>query len=184
MPIEQDQVEKGYDDVVEILNTVVNSELGKLEDLKNPDVEKMLSGSASKLMGQIMALAAKQPGLPPVAEIRNKVSIQVVKAEGDQAVLKFVADDQSKDVEMVKHEGKWLPKKMVDQWPMAIAEIKKNISEIPPDVLNKAKNLKILGVVDAELDKLAKAKSPEELQNMGAQAFGAIMQAYGMENKE
>lgn len=141
-PVDADTISKNWDPVVDLLDTIVNSELTDLEKLKTIDVGTFLSGTGKAVVDKIMAVASALedqdfsvtdfPGVEVdaagLASLQS-AKISLLNADGDAATVRIEKQDgETEDVQMVRVEGKWLPKEMVDGWAAGVAEAKTALS--------------------------------------------------------
>jgi len=119
------------------------------------------------------------PGVPvdamPLAGI-GSAKFSTVKIEGDTATLRIENEDKTEDQEVVRVDGKWLPKAMVDQWSEQMQSAKTALTTQMPENLKKNKLAivmpmqMILGV----MDQLLATKTQEEFD----QVIQTIMQTF------
>jgi hypothetical protein len=170
-PIKAADLAKGWDPAVRIVSTLVNSDIKTVAGLKAFDVGKFLEGPAASLIKDGLSLAESagdalpNKGAAKLAEMREKLKgakITVENAADDKATVKVeIPGENTETTEMVKVDGKWLPKEMVDQWPSAVAGAKASIStiEVPPEMIVQFNAMK--GAVEPVLDGLLAADSQE-----------------------
>ena len=186
-----DALAKNLPPITDLLDVTVNSELSDLEKLKTFDVvkfgaaegkiifEKMKAASeAAKELQKLApnpgaAAGAAGAGPNPFAGLQdmklNDVKITVVKREGNSAVLKFdLKDKPGKEDEWVKVNGKWLPKKMVDEWQPQIAKAKAWTSGEMKQLLDGA-TIQFgpsIAPINLTLDQLLAAQSQEQFNQV------------------
>ncbi len=179
---------EGYDATVMILETLANSELSKLSDLKKADVEKFLTGTAPKLGSQVMTLVnvadAANPGNPEVKKFHDgmanlkKAKITVLKSSANEATVKveMPGEKDAKEQTLVVVEGKWLPKEMVDGWDVQMKKAHQAIKQSPP-IKDEIKNsvVGILSMVDGNIDELAKAQTQKDFNETVKNIVGAFI---------
>jgi len=142
VPVDADTISKNWDPVVDLLDTIVNSELTDLEKLKTLDVGVFLSETGKTIVDKMMAVASALedqefsvtdfPGVEVdaagLAGLQS-AKISLLNSDGDAATVRIEKEDgEVEDVQMVRVEGKWLPKEMVDEWATGIAEAKTALS--------------------------------------------------------
>ena len=176
---------QNWEKAVGLLDTLLASEIGDLSRLKNADVGSFLRVTGGKLMRQFSELSALSDQDPYKKNFQTKMKgakIEVLKTEGDKATVKvsYPAGEEETS-EMVKVEGKWLPKEMVDGWKEAmtsaktqIAGIDKTMAEAKPQVMG------MLAGVETALDQLSAAKTPEEFGKAAAGIMGNLPFPMGM----
>ncbi|GIW78590.1 MAG: hypothetical protein KatS3mg105_0397 [Gemmatales bacterium] len=186
VPLDEAQmtnVSEHWDEVVGLLEILVNSEFAKLESLKEADIEKFLSGTIKNFMNKATAIAKKvddAEASKSIEKLKN-AKIEVVKATDTEATVKVDSGEESHEIQMVKVDGKWLPKDMVDAWEGQIRSAKQRLEGIDTETVQKFKPiiLSALDAVEKGLDKLATAKTPAELVQRAQELASEIMQAAG-----
>jgi hypothetical protein len=136
-----------------------------------------------KQFSELSALSAQDPYKKNFQTKMKGAEIEVVKAEGDKATVKVSYPGGEEEIsEMVKVEGKWLPKEMVDGWKEAMSSAKTQIAQIDPKTIAEAKP-QIMGAlagVETALDQLSKAKTAEEFGKAAAGLMGNLPFPLGM----
>lgn len=169
------EVEKQWDGIVGVLNTVLNSELATHDKAKTVNIGSFLDKTGSKVMGDITNLAKLVPGGGEGAGKENEVTEMIkkakatkatmVKEEGDKATVKMeTPGEEPANVEFVRVEGKWIPADMAKEWKGMIEEAKKEIANMKDEDMKQAKEMAIpmLGMVGGLLGTLENAKTQEE----------------------
>lgn len=187
--VKAEDVSKGWDPAVRSLATLMASDIGTVEGLKKLDVEKFLAGPIAAVMEDLLkaaeVAAAQMPskGAPNLADMRTQLrasKVTVEKVEGDQATVRIEIPGEKPEVEeMVKVEGKWIPKKLADAWPAAMVQAKAAVAgmKIEPAMVVQFNGLK--GVVDPVLDGLLAAKTQEEFNGHIDSVMKAFMPNMG-----
>ncbi len=181
-PVDPKIVSENWDTVVALLDSIVNSELTDLEKLKTLDVGAFLSGTGKTIADRIMAIAAIMkdqdfgmadfPGVevdPSDLASLKDAKITMLNVDGDTATVRIEKEGgESEDVQMVRVEGKWLPKEMVDGWAAGIAEAKTALTtEMGPQLKqNKQMVLFPMNAVGAILDKILATQTQEEFNQV------------------
>ncbi len=188
-PVDPKIAAENWDGLVEVLDTISSSELSDLEKLKTLEVGAFLDGTGQKVADQMAALAkaadekkltlADFPGVPvdamPLADIAN-AKFSTVKIEGDTATLRVDNEGKTEDHEVVRVDGKWLPKEMVDSWPEKMQAAKDALTKDMPERLtkNKMQIMMPIQLVQGVLDQLLAAKTQQEFDQIVQQ----IMQTF------
>ena len=177
--VDKPALERNWDAVTGLLDALLASELGDLGRLKAIDVGSFLGTTGGKVMQKFAALSAATKEDPFAKEFKAKMAgmqVVVASAQADNAVLKITPPGQPEEtVEFVKVEGKWLPKDLQAEWAKGIAEVKAQVAAFDANAMaaSKPKIMGALAAVDAALDQLAAAKTPEEF----GQVMGNLMQS-------
>lgn len=174
--LDKKKLAEGYDAVVGIVDTLANSELSKLDEVKKADVEKFLTGTTTKLGTQVNSLVSLVESVNPDPNIKKmheafanlkKAKITVVKSGSTETTLKVEVPGETKPAEeevFVKVDGKWLPKKMVDDWAKDIKEAKEKTKMAQPFLSKEGKEqaLAVLGQAEKVIDQLQNTKTEKE----------------------
>jgi hypothetical protein len=180
---------ENWDGAVGVLDTITSSELADLEKLKTLEVGAFLDGTGKKVADQLAALAkaadekkmslTEFPGVTvdamPLAGIA-KAKLSTVKMEGDTATLRVENEGKTEDHEVVRVDGKWLPKEMVDQWQGKMEAAKAALTKDMPERLQKGKEqiVPLIQKLQAALDQMLAAKTQPEFD----QVIGQLLQAF------
>jgi hypothetical protein len=169
-----------WDPTVDVLETIVTSELADLEKLKTLDVGVFLDGTGKSVVTKLTTIAQgidQQsltqgfPGIPvdamPMARVAE-AKITTVKIDGDTATVRIVTGDKTEEEEAVRVEGKWLPKKLVDQWPAAIEQAKAALTTVMPEQIkqSKTKLAPIMMGIEGILSQLLATQTQEEFNQI------------------
>ena len=188
-PVDPKIAAENWDGLVEVLETITSSELADLGKLKTLDVGAFLDGTGKKVADQMAALAKAAdekklsltdfPGVPvdamPLAGIA-KAKFSTVTIAGDAATLRVDNEGKTEDHEVVRVDGKWLPKEMVDQWQEKMQAAKDALTKDMPERLtkNKMQIMMPIQLVQGVLDQLLAAQTQQEFDQIVQQ----IMQTF------
>jgi hypothetical protein len=188
-PVGEEVISGNWDTVVALLDTIVNSELTDLEKLKTFDVEQFIAGTGTKISQQMVALTKALDGdgvrldesfgevaMVPLQFAGAKFS--TVSVAGDTAVVRVEkSDGETEELEVVRVDGKWVPKSMADQWAEGIAAAKGFLStELKTQLQeNKAAMMLPMTMVGGVLDQLLAATTQDEFNQVVDQIL-ALMQ--------
>jgi hypothetical protein len=192
-PIEQATIETAWDPLADVLVTLVNSEIADLEKLKEIDVGVFLNSTGRSLADKLAVLAdtldeeSLSPDQFPAVEVPEmpmpnlaKVQITTVQIDGDTATIRIDDGEKVEDHEVVRVDGKWLPKEMVDEWAQWTADAKTALTTAMPQQLQESKMFITMMMTPFQqvLDKLLAAQTQEEF-NQVLQEFQQQMQPPG-----
>lgn len=178
VPVDADTISKNWDPIVDLLDTIVNSELTDLEKLKTLDVGVFLSGTGKTIVDKIMAVASALedeefsltdfPGVEVDASGLagfQSAKVSLLNSDGDTATVRIEKEDgEVEDTQMVRVEGKWLPKEMVDEWATGIADAKTALTTEMAEQLKQGKQqvLAPMTMVGMVLDGILATQTQEE----------------------
>ena len=181
-------LEKNWDHVVNMLDTVFNSEIATLEGLKKLDMRRFFSGTGSRLMSQFSTLSKLAKDMGPeqkqAAEMFEKfkaMKATVVSSSGDTAKVKMeVAGEQPKEVEFTRIEGKWIPTDLAQGFKGGIAEARAAIEKITPEQVAQMKSgvMFASGIVGGVIGPMEQATTQEEF-NAAVEGLKAMFQGGG-----
>ncbi|MCF7974262.1 MAG: hypothetical protein K9N55_10635, partial [Phycisphaerae bacterium] len=86
-------------------------------------------------------------------------------------------DEEEDEIDMIKVEGKWIPKEMAEDWSKMIADGKAALEDMTQNALaeNKPKVIGMMAGVEAAIDQLAQAKTQEEFDKVIGGLMGSLM---------
>ena len=175
------ETEKNWDSVVEILNTLLESEICDLDKLRTIDIDRWTSKTGVKVMNQMSqasALSAENPWKNRFKSRLRSVRASVVKSDGHMATLRIESDAEPAHEELfVRVEDRWVPKEMADAWDAKISEAKQNLAAMSTATIaeHKQQVLMTLGMVDGILNTLLEADTAEQFHNSVNQVLPKIM---------
>ncbi len=194
---------QGMDGLAEILDTVLQSELGDLEQLKAFDGQAFLEVTGRQLGEQMAAMSEEWggqldpatmpvPGGFPGMELPDLDNVQfsTVQMDGDTATLRIEQNGEVEDYPMVRVDGRWLPQAMVDEWDEGISELKEQLVAMP-EQLDEVKQMLLsplspVKVVEGVLDQLGAARNQQEFNHvieqvteMAGQMLGEMLGGFG-----
>lgn len=189
-PVEASAMADNWEALVTVLETLATSDLADLEKLKTLDLGAFLDGTGKQLAEQLAALAkaaedkplelTEFPGMPveamPLAGIAS-AKFSTVQIQGDSATLRIENADSTEDQEVVRVDGKWLPKEMVDQWSEQMEAARTALTTTMPESLkkNKMQIVAPMQMIQAVLDQLLAAKTQEEFDEVIEQVMAMFM---------
>ena len=172
---------ENWDPIVGVLETIATSEVADLEKLKKVEVGAFLDGTGKKIAEQLAVLAKAAddkkmsvtdfPGVPvdamPLAGIA-KAKFSTVKMEGDTATLRVENEGKTEEHEVVRVDGKWLPKELVDQWPGMMQGANQALTKDLPERMKKGKMEMIipLQAISGVLDQLLAANTQADFDEV------------------
>ncbi len=209
-----EEMQQSIEMMGEMLKTLVESDLGKHEKAKSMDPGKFLDETGKDLFKLIAETSKLEEGDPWNTDIKAKlkdIKVEVISEESDTATISVSGMPDLPDIdeltaqlpdfdnsgmpelsmlkngeqEVVKIEGKWIPKVMADGWKKTMTEASERINTDLKDLLGpeeKKQIMNILNAVQVGMTGATKAKTQQELQMAMMQAvMGALMSAGGGE---
>lgn len=153
--------------VIGVVDTLLESELGDLDRLKNADAGEFLAVTGSRIMQQLQTLSKLVPGDPLALGFEDLADLKVslISSEGDRAVLLIEAPGADpRETNFVRVEGKWIPQNLADSWIESIGEAKARLSLLSRENMAEMKPqwLTLLKTFDQSLDDAADAKDQQQ----------------------
>mgnify|MGYP001043598588 FL=1 len=210
-----EEMQQSLETMGKMLQTLVESDLGKHATAKGMDPGKFLDETGKELFKLIAETSKLEEGDPWNTEIKTKlkdIKVEIVSQEGDTATISVSGMPDLPDIdeltaqlpgfddselpglsmlkngeqEVVKVEGKWIPKTMADGWKDTMSEASEMINNDLKNMLGPEEKKQVMNIMNAAqmgLAGAAKAKTQQELQMAMMQAvMGALMSAGGGED--
>ena len=182
-------VSENWDELIDLLEGLVDSELSDISEMRNFDGDKFFSGSGTKAFKQLAALSAKDPNDP----FRKgfDADIQLVSIDGDDATISltmgqtFVMTQQAVDnktprvpVELRRLDGKWMVKELERGLVDLFKDAHALLESIPEDAIssNRERLLKMIKSIDEDLDRIQLAKTRTQFNQGIGLAFVRLNQ--------
>lgn len=184
--VDMKQLEAQWDTVADLLLSVLDSDLAKLDNLKKPDIEKFLASTGANFMSKGLGVAKavedkSKPG-DKIADFSDKLAKTKVTLVGtataDAAKVKVEAPgEKPEEIDLIKVDGKWIPKDVAKDWAKSIKEARAGLDQIKSDEIAKMKPhlLSMLKETDKKLDQLAAAKTSDEFQKIVGELVQTVM---------
>jgi hypothetical protein len=195
VPVERATIETAWDPLADVLMTLVNSEIADLEKLKDIDVGVFLNSTGKTIADKLAVLAQVaeaqefSPDQFPAVEVPEmpmpnlaKAKITTLRMDGDTATIRIDDGEKVEDHEVVRVEGKWLPKEMADGWASGIAEAKTAFTTQMPQQIAEGKMMIMMLMTPFQqvLDQLLATETQEQFDQV-LQEFQQQMQPPGEE---
>ena len=157
--------EATYDAVVTLLKTLLTSDISNLERLSDFDGERFLATTGSQVMAQMGDLVALAPDSKETLDEISSLHVALSRTEGDRAwIMVEQPGEETREVEMVLVEGKWLRAEMAEAWDSGIASAREQLRQVAFDPAATAQAGAMLAMVDGALEGLLAAQTSEEFQ--------------------
>ena len=185
LPISDQEHSANWDKLTALLDTLVESELADLEKLKSFDGRTFLSGTGASLMEQFAAFSstlADDPFKNYFQKFLGEISVTVLKSEGDTTIVRLEAPGAEPDeLELVRVDGKWIPKDLSENWKSAIERARLILAtEVSPEAMAviKSQVLEVLDIIDPVLDKMQQAKTADEFNQAMEQGLQPLAKVF------
>ena len=207
-----EEMQQSLETMGKMLQTLVESDLGKHATAKGMDPGKFLDETGKELFKLIAETSKLEEGDPWNTEIKTKlkdIKVEIVSQESDTATISVSGMPDLPDIDeltaqlpgfddselpglsmlrngeqqVIKVEGKWIPKAMADEWKDNMSEASEMINNDLKNMLGPEEEKQVMNIMNAVqmgLAGAAKAKTQEQLQMAMMQAvMGALMSAGG-----
>jgi len=178
-----------FDNSLQLLTTIVNSDLSQHSKLVEINLEHFISLTGGDIMQQVASASRLAPGDPFRKNFQASLGateVELLSMLGDNAAAATVritsqdpqTDKQEvKDVVFVRVEGKWIPLDLARSWRTQIDEAHTKLEAISPQMVARFKHrlLGALKIVNTGLDAMEQAKNQEEFSAAMMQTMLPIM---------
>lgn len=178
---ESEPYRKHWDSSLQLLRTLVDSDAAELSKLKQISVRSLLPGKASPAptLQQFDALGlalgtnlARQFAGVTVTPVRTEGAVQVVAIRGPN-------DEQPVEFSYIQHEGRWLPKSLVEHWNEGIKADRAWLDKLPERIkIIKPRLMEALSQTDEILDQLLAADNREQFEQAAGPAILSLATAW------
>lgn len=157
--------------VADVLETLLATDLADLEKLKTLDGGKLLAETAGKLFALL-----RKTGHHPFGDdmgIFNDVTVMLVHSQGDSATVALEFEgDLPHEYELVRIDGKWIPRVIAEGWIEQIGEARARLVLLSPDNMAETKPqvLALFTALESALDDISAAETRADFQAALAQA--------------
>jgi hypothetical protein len=172
MPMLENLMGQRWHQVVSLLRTVATSDLATLDSLRRMDPGQFLASTGREVMAisdQLRRESARSPQPNPwqkLGEALDAAHIQFQPEGQDQGWLRFNSTTNKllKDVELVRVDGKWLPKSMAEAWKDRMAKAREGLAKLDGPESQKMKPVAslVMGTLENTADALLRAKSQKD----------------------
>lgn len=181
--VKLDDLNKNWDVVVGLLDTLASCDLGKIEKARTLDTGAFLNTTGAELMTKLQKLSQ----LFPPEKMQNNpwvmlktVRVTPIKAEGETATLKIEGGGEpAQEFQFLKVEGKWIPMELAAFWKRETGKARQKLADAPKaDPKETAQLLEMVKALNNAMTTMAEAKTQESF-NMGlAQVMGPFMMMF------
>jgi len=163
-----EQIKQNWEPGLDCVLSLLNSEVSDLEKVKTLDPHAFLAGTGAAFMEQLSAMSAATPedafnqDLSRLANAR----VTVISREADQATVRFEVEGLpvQEDV-VVLVEGKWILKRVADNWQESMARAREGLAQLSPEAMAQRKPMvvAVMAMGEQAVNLLAAAESAEDL---------------------
>ena len=183
MPMLENLMGNQWNRMVSLLDSIATSDVATLDSLRRMDPGRFLETTGHEVMAisdQMRRQSARASSSNPWQKLREALDtahVQFQPTGQDQGWLKFGSTTNAalKDVELVRVDGKWLPKLMADTWKIQITKAREGLARLDSPESKKMKPMVslVMGAIETAVDSLLRAKSQKEFDD-GLKGFLTI----------
>jgi len=172
--MQPDEFRESWDAGVAFLTRLVETDIRSVEGLRELDVGGFLAGDVRRILESIPRDTYEAS--PEFAKLRD-VRTEILSRTEDTARVRIrIPGEPEEEEEMVRVEGRWVPKSLAESWEERMSEMRELVAE-PMDLALERQALAVLGTMEASLDDLLEARTPSDFHEAVAAAFAKVMQA-------
>ena len=178
-PTNERDLSAAYDQMLQMLSSVVESDIARLDQLRSLNIGDYLDGTGTRLMEQISEWSRLSPDDPFQTEFKQwlaDVKVKPLSQQGDKAVLRITATDAlgeplEREWSFVRIENRWVPQDWAANWDQRLGGARGSLERFASETLaqNKPVALQRLDQINAVLDELEGAKTAGEFQVLMAE---------------
>lgn len=178
-----ERVKTDYDLTINLLGTLVHSDLADRERLRTADMGDLLRTTGRTLMQQAGTFSRLTPGDPFQRGFKKTLAdmrVATVEQSGDMATLRITwpGARRGEPVPFVRIEGKWLPRSLADGWKPAVTDLGDSLQNTAEMTrANRERILAQLDRLDGVLDQLQSAETQEQFNQAVAEQIVAPLRA-------
>lgn len=181
---EKDEVLANYDRILNVLDTVLSSDISSRERLKQFDGGKFLGTTGAGLMANFAALSSLSPNdewTTMMTELRVAQAKKIGESDG-VVTVEFSSQTTNQVTKFVKVENRWVPEDMAKGWEQGVAEVRKQMEKSKAEKEQVSMGaMMIMGMLESALVNFENASTQEDFNAAVAQVMqmGAGMAGMG-----
>ncbi len=171
-----------WESYVHIADTLLASDLARLEAYPTLNVEEFLETAGATMMEHAAGFSTGEDDADTLTmrlAALETTNVELVSLDGDQAVVLITPPgEEGTEVAMVRVEERWLPTDFVEQWSGAIEQARSRIEMLGSEEAAQAKvqALFAIGMAEGFIDQIEQMELPEDLDNLIGGILGNIVQ--------
>jgi len=174
-PLLESSIGSQWDETVDLVNTIAQSELSSLESLRRMDPGDFLASTGRKVMQRLEEFrnrTQRSPGLnrwERMSHILKQAHLEFVQTSDGQGVLTFSSPTNTavKEVKLAQVEGRWIPADMAGTWQEKVEQARVGMEKLNGPEFQKIKPMlsMVLGSLEGGMDSLLRAGSQKEFDD-------------------
>lgn len=176
---EAEPYRKHWDSSLQFLSGFTDTDTLELSKLKQVSVRSLLPGKGAAGLPQFDAIGAALGA--NLAQQFAGVDVTPVRTEGPEQIvaIRGPQDQKATEVIYVQHDGRWLPKSLVERWDEGIKADKVWLERFPERIKTiKPQLLDALSQTDEILDQLLAAENREQFERAAGPAILSLALAW------
>ncbi|VAX42289.1 hypothetical protein MNBD_PLANCTO02-65 [hydrothermal vent metagenome] len=187
-PREKERIEKRFNQVLQILSILIESDIGDIKALRTIDVGDIVKtvGGDSMQQFEILSEMAGTATGKPLSKIQiGQMRVKLLSSKGENGIVLISSPDKTtgtlkqEEVQFVKVEEKWIPKELATNWKSDIASARKKLKQMTPEFIAsiKPRLMNVLKQVNGGLDEMDTAQNAREFSMAKTKATAPL---YGL----
>ncbi len=178
--LDQDQLSDNWEKILDLIDSLITSELKDLKSLKQFDGQAFCAGTGTTFLGQLRALTSADPNDTLSQFDVSAITLKHKDANSAQLIigLSSTADGTEPGAsEFIRIDGKWFPAGLAPAMEEALRRGTASVEALPAaDVATARKQwMALLDAVDEAADRFAKAETIEAFNKILADSQLTIM---------
>jgi hypothetical protein len=178
--LDQDQLSDNWEKILDLLDSLITSELKDLKSLKQFDGQAFCEGTGTTFLGQLRALTSADPNDTLSQFDVSRITLKHKDANSAQLIIGLsptAARTQPGVSEFIRIDGKWFPAGLAPAMEEALRRGSASVEALPAaDVATARKQwMALLDAVDEAADGFEKAETTEAFNKVLADSQLKIM---------
>jgi hypothetical protein len=177
-PLIESDMGNHWDEIVDLLETIVKSDISRIESLRQVDPGNLLASTGQGIMEDLKSLAikGKMSSKNNPWTLLEQAQTHIINVSSNSASVEFsVSTNSTETVELKKVEGRWIPADMASQWKQGVSLVKEQMANLNGPEFEKAKPIIniAMSTIEGIANSLLKAQSQKEFDK-ALQSFKAV----------
>lgn len=179
--IDPESIDGLWESSIHFADTVLASDLARLDAYPTFDVDGFLRTSGASLMDHAAGITINDDDTDTVAArltALEHAGVELVSRDGERAVvLVTTPDGTATEVPMTRVENRWLPNDVVARWPGMIERALERIEFLGSEdaAQMKVQALFAIGLTEGFINQIGEMEAPEDLDNLIGGILGNIV---------
>jgi hypothetical protein len=173
---------EGWDAIVGLLDTLVNSDLSDREKMLHFDGGELLGTTGAQILDQVKVVAQLAPGddFGKMMDQLQGLTAAVTNASAGVADVQINVPNVTNHVEkFVQVESRWIPETLAKDWTNQIATAMASLAKQQQQQQITMQTMAMIGMIDGVLAQIEGAKSQQDFDQVVQGVFGMLMGMQG-----